>query len=289
MRALNVLPSLGRFVNKKRVVVSFFYYSALVVYAFFVLIPILYMLFSSFKPESEIFSKSFGLPKNWTLGNYERLFSRSHYGLYFFNSILSALVSLFLIAVFSSTAAYVLAKYKFKLSGYVYAYFLIGLIFPLQLGTIVLLKMMLSIGAYDSLIALILVNVARGIPLGIFILTDFIRMIPEELSNAARIDGASESGIFVRIILPLIRPALASVLLVNLIPVWNDFWFPLVFIKSDFIKTIPLATALLFGQFETNYGFVVTVLAVASLPVMVFYLIASKSFVKSITGGALKG
>lgn len=275
--------------NKKKAIFSLLYYLVMFVYACFVLIPILYMVFSSFKPESEIFSSSFGLSVNWTFDNYVRLFSRSNYGLYFFNSSVSAVISLFFIAAFSSMAAYVLAKYRFKLSGALYAFFVAGLIFPLQLGTIVLLKMFLAMGLYDSLAAVIIVNIARGIPLGVFILTDFIRMIPEELSNAARIDGSSESGIFVRVILPLIRPAIASVMLVNMIPVWNDFWFPLILIKSDFVKTIPLATALLFGQFETNYGFVITVLAVASLPVMLFYLFASKSFVKSITGGALKG
>ncbi|WP_319562681.1 ABC transporter permease subunit [Marispirochaeta sp.] len=114
-------------------------------------------------------------------------------------------------------------------------------------------------------------------------------MIPEELSNSARLDGCSEHAIFTRIIVPLTKPALATVAIVNFIPVWNDFWFPLILIRSNEAKTVPLATALLFGQFETNFGMVFAVLSMASLPVMFFYLILSRYFVKGLTRGAMKG
>jgi len=99
-----------------------------------------------------------------------------------------------------------------------------------------------------------------GIPFGVFVLTDFIRLIPEELSNSARIDGCSEPKIFFRIILPLLQPALAAVAIINFIPIWNDFWFPLLLVRSDNVRTIPIATALLFGQYETNFGLIFSVL-----------------------------
>jgi raffinose/stachyose/melibiose transport system permease protein len=148
---------------------------------------------------------------------------------------------------------------------------------------------MINISLFDTLSSLIIVFVSMGIPLGVFILYDFIRMIPEELSNSARIDGAGEGAIFRRIVVPLIQPALASVAIVNFIPIWNDFWFPLILIRSNSQRPVPLATAILFGQFETNFGMVFAVLSLASLPVMIFYLVLSQYFIKGITSGAMKG
>jgi raffinose/stachyose/melibiose transport system permease protein len=172
---------------------------------------------------------------------------------------------------------------------FLYFYFIAGLIIPIKLGTIGILKTMITLHLFDNIASLVIVNVAMGIPFGVFVLTDFIRMIPEELSNSARIDGCSEPKIFYKIIVPLIRPALAAVAIINFIPIWNDFWFPLVLIRSDNIKTVPLATALLYGQYETNFGLIFAVLSMASLPVIIFYLILSRQFIKGLTAGALKG
>lgn len=163
------------------------------------------------------------------------------------------------------------------------------MIIPIRLGTISILKLMIGMHANDTLFSVIIVGIAVGIPFGIFILTDFIKMIPEELSAAARIDGCSEPTIFRIVIIPLLRPALAAVAIINYIPIWNDFWFPLVFLKSDSVKTVPLATALLFGQYQTNYALVFAVLSMASIPVMLFYIIFSKHFVQGLSSGALKG
>jgi raffinose/stachyose/melibiose transport system permease protein len=199
------------------------------------------------------------------------------------------LSALALIVVTTSLASYALAKYKFPARIFLYVYFVAGLIIPIRLGTIGIMKTMINLGFFDTPWSLVIVFLAMGIPLGVFILYDFIRMIPEELSNSARIDGCSEHAIFRRIIVPLTKPALATVAIVNFIPVWNDFWFPLVLIRSNEAKTVPLATALLFGQFETNFGMVFAVLTMASLPVMIFYLFLSKYFIKGLTKGALKG
>jgi raffinose/stachyose/melibiose transport system permease protein len=147
---------------------------------------------------------------------------------------------------------------------------------------------MIKINLYDNLLALILIYTAMGVPLGVFILTDFIRMIPEELSNSARIDGCSEPGIFLRIILPLIRPAIITISVFNFLGIWNDFWFPLILIRSDNLKTVPYATSVLFGEFHTEYGKVYASLAMAALPLIIFYLVLSRYYMQGITGGAIK-
>jgi len=268
---------------------SFLATLVMAVYSLVILVPIFLMFITSLKNNRQIFNAPFALPHPVDFSGYVKLLTVSKYSLYFRNSIIVTLLSLLMVVVLGALASYALAKYEFKGNRFLYVYFISGLIIPIRLGTIGILKTMISIKLFDSLWALIIVFVAMGIPLAVFILFDFIRMIPEELSNSARIDGASEHTIFLKIIIPLLRPALAAVAIVNFIPIWNDFWFPLILIRSNAAKTVPLATALLFGQFETNFGMVFAVLSMASIPVMLFYLVLSKQFVKGLSAGALKG
>ena len=265
------------------------YYIILITYAVSIFFPILLMLLTSLKSNKEIFTNPYGLPNIFNLDNYIKLIKISNYLVYFRNSIIVAVTSIFLILIFSSLASFVIARYRFIGNRFLYFYFIAGLIIPIKLGTIGILKTMITLHLFDNIASLVIVNVAMGIPFGVFVLTDFIRMIPEELSNSARIDGCSEPKIFYKIIVPLIRPALAAVAIINFIPIWNDFWFPLILIRSDHMKTIPLATALLYGQYETNFGLIFAVLSMASLPVILFYLILSRQFIKGLSSGALKG
>jgi len=264
-------------------------YVILIIYSMSIFSPIFLMLITSLKENREIFTRPYNLPQSFNLDSYIHLFKISNYLIYFRNSIIVTLTALLIILALSSLISYVLAKYRFIGSRFLYFYFIAGLIIPIKLGTIGIIRIMLGLHIFDTLAALIIVYAAMGIPFGVFILTDFIRLIPEELSNAARIDGCSEPKIFFRIILPLIRPALAAVVIINFIPIWNDFWFPLLLVRTDNVKTIPLATALLYGQFETNFGLIFSVLTAASLPVIIFYLIMSRQFIKGLSSGALKG
>jgi len=264
-------------------------YVILIIYSMSIFYPIFLMIITSLKENREIFTRPYSLPQSFNLDSYIHLFKISNYLIYFRNSIIITLTSLLIILALSSLISYVLAKYRFIGSRFLYFYFIAGLIIPIKLGTIGIIRIMLGLHVFDTLAALIIVYVAMGIPFGVFILTDFIRLIPEELSNSARIDGCSEPKIFFRIILPLIRPALAAVAIINFIPIWNDFWFPLLLVRTDNVKTIPLATALLYGQYETNFGLIFSVLTAASLPVIIFYLIMSRQFIKGLSSGALKG
>lgn len=264
-------------------------YVILIIYSMSIFSPIFLMLITSLKENREIFTRPYSLPQSFNLDSYIHLFKISNYLIYFRNSIIVTLTSLLIILALSSLISYVLAKYRFIGSRFLYFYFIAGLIIPIKLGTIGIIRIMLGLHIFDTLAALIIVYVAMGIPFGVFILTDFIRLIPEELSNSARIDGCSEPKIFLRIIVPLIRPALAAVAIINFIPIWNDFWFPLLLVRTDNVKTIPLVTALLYGQYETNFGLIFSVLTTASLPVIIFYLIMSRQFIKGLSSGALKG
>ncbi len=273
----------------KRTIQRFLFYMVIVAYVITIVYPVFLMVITSLKPTKEIFQNPFGLPGALYVQNYTELLTRSNYGRYFLNSLIVVVVSLALIVMLSSPAAFVFAGYQFRCVNLLYLFFIAGLIIPIRLGTISLLKMFVALGLHDHIAALILINAAVGIPLGVFILTDFIKMIPQDLYNSARIDGCSEPNIFLRIVLPLLKPAIAALTIVSFIPIWNDFWFPLILIKSDAMKTIPLATALLFGQYQTNFGMVFAALSMASLPIVVFYLLFSKFFTKGLLQGAIKG
>ena len=264
-------------------------YIYLLIHTGVVCYPIFLMIVTAFKNNKDIFTHPYGFPTEFIYKNFVSVFGLSRYDLYFRNSFIVTISSIILILVLSSLASYILAKYKFSANKFIYFYFLAGIMIPIRLGTINIVQIMNNLHLFDNLLSLIIIYTVMGIPLGIFILTDFIKMIPEELSNAARIDGCSDYGIFLRVVIPLLKPALAAIAIVNILPIWNDFWFPLILIRSDSLKTVPLATASLYGQYETQWGIVFAVLTVASLPLIIFYLIISKQFIKGLSEGSFKG
>jgi len=273
----------------KNISVRTILYIFLLMHTVVVIYPIFLMTTTAFKTNKEIFTNPYGFPSKFNYGNFVKVFDVSRYDLYFRNSFIVTVSSIVLILFLSSLAAYILAKYKFIGNKFIYLYFLAGIMIPIKLGTINIVQIMNWLHLFDNLFSLIIIYTVMGLPIGIFILTDFIKMISEELSNAARIDGCSDYGIFLRIIIPLLKPALAAVAIVNILPIWNDFWFPLILIRSDNLKTVPLATATLFGQYETQWGMVFAALTIASLPLIIFYLIISKQFIKGLSEGSFKG
>ncbi|MDD5077349.1 MAG: carbohydrate ABC transporter permease, partial [Sphaerochaetaceae bacterium] len=214
---------------------------------------------------------------------------QQNYLSYFANSIIVTLFALATIIVFASLASYAIGKYSFKGNAQVYTFFILGLMIPIRLGTINIMQMFITMDLFNKLLALVIVYAAMGIPAGIMILTGFIRDIPDELSDAARIDGCSETGIFIRIIVPLLSPAIVVAAVYNLMPIWNDFWFPLVLINKDQLSTIPLATARLFGKHETDFGLLYAILTAAAIPPIALFVGLSKYFIKGLTSGAVKG
>lgn len=258
-------------------------------YALVVAYPLFLMVMTSFKSTREIFMAPFALPEQWGLDNMAAVWQRANFPLYLRNSLFVTVTSVMLIAAISSLAAYALARYSFKWGNWLYVYFLAGLMVPMRLGVLPLFMLMKSLKLFDTHAALILTYVASGIPMSVFILTGFFKTLPKELEFAGRIDGCSEFQVFSRVMLPLVRPALATVALINFVPLWNDFFFPLVFLRSDALKTIPLGMTVFFGQYETNWGVVFAGMLMASLPLFAVYLFMSRQFIEGLTAGAVKG
>jgi raffinose/stachyose/melibiose transport system permease protein len=159
---------------------------------------------------------------------------------------------------------------------------------PLKLAVIPLFIQLKTIGLIDTRAGLVCVYVAMGLPATVFILTGFLRTLPGDLEQSARIDGASELRIMVQIMLPLARPALVIAGIHNAVPVWNDFFFPLVFIQDDGAKTLPQGLTIFMGEYNTDWGVLFAGLSLAALPITLLYILLSRQFIAGLTQGAVK-
>jgi raffinose/stachyose/melibiose transport system permease protein len=184
-------------------------------------------------------------------------------------------------------AAYALSGYRFKGNSFFTFYLAIGIMIPIRLGTASLLKLMSSLGLVNTLTGLILIYIAQGLPLTIFILSNFMAQIPGELKDAGRIDGASEYRIY-WLVLPLVRPALGAIGIFTMVPIWNDLWFPLIIAPSAKTATITLGVQQFLGQFVSDWNAVLSALVMAVVPILLLYLFFSRQMIKSVTSGALK-
>ena len=263
----------------------------LIIWSLVVLVPLWTMLVNSLKDKREIFRAPFSWPtaEVRSFEGYKSAWIDGNFDIYFRNSLTVTITSLVLILAIGSLASYALANWRGRISGALYLYFIAGLMIPIRLGTINIVTIVQDFGLSDSLGALIPIYVAMGLPITVFVLTAFMRGVPYDLIDAARMDGASEFRVFARIMLPLTRPALATVTVFNMIPIWNDLWFPLILTRAENVRTVTYGVSLLFGQYQTDWNAILSTLSLASLPVLLLYLLMSKQFIKGLTAGAVKG
>lgn len=264
-------------------------YLILGVWALIVLFPLYTMIANSLKRQREIFRNPFLPPWPFEFEGYSTAWSDGRFDLYFRNSLFVTVISLLFIIFLGSLAAYALANWRGRTSAVIYLLFVAGLMVPIRLGTINIFQIVQMLGLVDTVFSLIPVYVAMGLPMAVFVLTAFMRGVPHDLIDAAHVDGASEWRIYSSIMLPLVRPALATVIIFNLIPVWNDLWFPLIFIRAEDQRTVILGVSLLFGQYQSNWTRILSALSLSALPILILYLLMSKQFIKGLTAGAVKG
>ncbi|HVW57362.1 MAG TPA: carbohydrate ABC transporter permease [Rhizobiaceae bacterium] len=265
-------------------------HGALILYTIIAVAPVLLIIINSFKDRRAIFSHPLALPgpKSFSLVGYQAVFAQGSFLTYFENSLIVTIVSIALVLLFGAMAAFALSEYRFRGNTLMGLYLALGIMIPIRLGTIAILKLMVATHLVDTLTALILVYTAQGLPLAIFILSEFMHGVSDDLKNAGRIDGLSEYRIFFRLVLPLIRPAMATVAVFTMIPIWNDLWFPLILAPSEATKTVTLGAQMFLGQFVTNWNAVLSALSLAILPVLILYLIFSRQLIRGITSGAVK-
>ncbi|MCX5569508.1 carbohydrate ABC transporter permease [Kaistia nematophila] len=259
-------------------------------YTLLALFPIFLVISNSFKTRAGIFSAPLQLPGPATFSwiGYQTVLKQGDFLGYFQNSLIVTVVSIFLVLLFGALAAFALSEYRFRGNLLMGLYLALGIMIPIRLGTVAILQGMVATGLVNTLTALILVYTAQGLPLAVFILSEFMRNVSDDLKNAGRVDGLSEYTIFFRLVLPLVRPAMATVAVFTMIPIWNDLWFPLILAPSEATKTVTLGAQMFIGQYVTNWNAVLSTLSLAILPVLILYLIFSRQLIRGITAGAVK-
>ena len=265
-------------------------HAVLIAYTAIALFPVLVIIINSMKSRNAIFKTPLSLPgpQTFDLIGYATVLSQGNFPLYFWNSIVVTVVSLFLVLLFGAMAAFALSEYRFRGNSLMGLYLALGIMIPIRLATVAILQLMVASGLVNTLTALVLVYTAQGLPLAIFILSEFMKLVSDDLKNAGRIDGLSEYRIFFRLVLPLVRPSLATVAVFTMIPIWNDLWFPLILAPAESTKTVTLGAQLFLGQYVTNWNAVLAALSLAILPVMILYFIFSRQLIRGITSGAVK-
>ncbi|MCA3452736.1 MAG: carbohydrate ABC transporter permease [Rhodobacter sp.] len=265
-------------------------HAVLITYTLIALFPVFVILINSFKSRKAIFAEPLALPTRETfdLIGYTTVLKQGDFFGYFQNSMIVTVASLFFVLLFGAMAAFALSEYRFRGNLLTGLYLALGIMIPIRLGTVAILELMVASGLVNTLMALILVYTAQGLPLAVFILSEFMKQVSDDLKNAGRVDGLSEYTIFFRLVLPLVRPAMATVAVFTMIPIWNDLWFPLILAPAESVKTITLGSQVFIGQFVTNWNAVLAALSLAILPVLVLYLIFSRQLIRGITAGAVK-
>jgi len=261
----------------------------LFLYMLIALFPIFMIIINSFKSRDAIFRAPFSIPnpETFSLIGYNTVFSRANFLTYFINSFTVTGLSLILALWLGSMAAYALSEYRFKGNALLGLYLSFGIMIPIRLGTVSILRIMVSLNLVNTLAGLILIYIAQALPMTIFILSQFMRQVPKELKDAARIDGANEYYIY-WLVLPLVRPALGAIGIFTMIPIWNDLWFPLIVAPSTKTATITLGVQQFLGQYVSDWNAVLSSLTLAMVPILLVYIIFSRQMIGSITAGALK-
>jgi raffinose/stachyose/melibiose transport system permease protein len=265
-------------------------HAGLIGYTAVAALPVLFIIMNSFKSRRAIFAAPLAIPGPGTfdLAGYTTVLAEGNFGRYFANSLIVTLVSLAGIIAFGSMAAFALAEYRFRLNTLTGLYLMLGIMIPIRLGTVGILELMVGWHLVNTLIALILVYIASGLPIAVFVLTEFMRTISDDLKNAGRIDGLSEYEIYFWLALPLVRPALSTVAVFTMIPIWNDLWFPLILAPGESTRTVTLGAQQFIGQYVTDWNAVLAALSLGIFPVVVLYLLFSKNLIRGITSGAVK-
>ncbi|WP_020574296.1 carbohydrate ABC transporter permease [Actinopolymorpha alba] len=269
----------------------------LIAWGLLVVLPMLWVLISSLKTNREIFTSPFGLPETWEFGTYVDAWQTANIGRFFFNTVVVVVCGVLLTLLFSSMAAYVLARYEFPGNRFIYYLFLAGMMFPLFLAIVPLVKVTQNLGLYQNLVGLIIVYVAFSLPFSVFFLTAFFQSLPKELAEAAFIDGAGHFRTFFQIMLPLARPGLISIGVFNFLGQWNQYMLPLVLNtpkddeRSNFLLTQGLADLALRTRYESSATSVAEMFAglvIAMIPVLAVYIVFQRRVEEGLTAGALK-
>lgn len=242
----------------------------------------------SMKSKGDLVTNFVGLPKAWTLENYVKVLTEENLLRYAANSVFLVVVGTLGCLFLGALTAYGISRFEFRGKGFIVAYFLIGMMVPIQVSVLPLFLILRTIGLLNNLLGLALVYVS-GISMGCFIFQKFFQTIPMAMEESARMDGAGDFKIFFRIIVPLCKPVIMTVALITAIGQWNDFYMPMVLLGKRSTYTLTLIIYQYIGQFTRHMGESMAAVIITLIPIIVLYFLFSSQIVEGISGGAVKG
>jgi len=261
------------------------------IYCLITVILFVIVFVSSFRPAEEIFKSIWTIPRKIILDNYLYLI-RNRFFIYFWNSILVTVGSIVAILFLASLASFGLGKFKFKGSQLVLGFFLLGVMFPAQVGIVPMFNIVRTLQLGNSLIGLIVIY-ASQLSIPVFVLTNFLKTIPDSIIESAKIDGAGTFRIYWKILLPMFQPAIGAMIPLTAVGLWNDLFFPLIFLASKEKWTMPLGVLTYYsgrnGSFQlAKFGIAFAAVSISVLPMLILYVFGSNKIIDSITEGAIK-
>ncbi|WP_433422003.1 carbohydrate ABC transporter permease [Microtetraspora malaysiensis] len=260
-----------------------------VVLGAFVVVPLLFALVGGFKDTAQLSTNPFGLPSPWAPENYTDVLASGVFWRQILNSVFIALATTLVVVGLSAMAAFVFARFAFRGREALYTLFTVGLMFPFTVAILPLFVLVRTMGLLDNPLGVILPQAAFGLPMTIIILRSFFRTIPREVEEAATIDGCTAFGFFWRILLPMARPALATVSVLAIVASWNNFFLPLVIFTDPNWWTVPLGVQQFSGQYVSDTAKVLAYIVLAMVPALAFYGVAERQLIGGLTAGASKG
>ena len=269
----------------KNGIASFFKYFFMIFLIFISLAPIIWAFLGSFKSYAEINSSALSLPSSFNLDNYKAALQYAPILKYFMNSVLSVLVTVALVAM----CAYVISRFDFKLKTLIVLLISASLMLPAQAISQPLFAIFQKLGIFDTKLGLIIVYSAMGIPMSFFVMVSYYKTISTALEESAYIDGATFIQTFLHIILPLAKPGLVTIAMIQFINIWNEFYFALMLTSGDRARTVPIALNYYMGTFANNYSALFAAVVMTVLPTIILFILLQRQVMESLTAGAVKG
>lgn len=262
---------------------------ALMVFSITCIFPAIWLFYSSLKGKAEFYANPISLPKSPSFEQYVAIFTKSKILLWMGNTTRNSLLSLAIILIFGFIIGYFLSRFKFRGKNALYSYYLLGMLVPIHALMVPMYVQFTKTGMGDKWFTLILPYAAFGLPIAIFLVESYVRSIPIEIEEAANMDGCSFHRTLFSIVLPMCRPILVTVGIIQFFIVWNEFTFALILISNDTLMTVPVGITLFKGQFVTDYPKMMASMLIAIFPAMALYFAFSKQIIKGMVAGSVKG
>lgn len=264
-------------------------YGALILFALYVLVPFMWVIFTALKSNYEIAQDPLGIPPNWRFENLAQAWNQGRFSRYFINSVIVTVPIVILVVSLSCLAGYGLARLRMPGRMLIFYFFLVGLMVPFTAIMIPLFYILRDFGVLGTYWAMILPQTAISLPFGIFFMRAFFSGLPFDLTDAAKIDGCNDFGVFRRVMLPLAGPAVAALVVFNFMGAWNAFLLPLIYLQSD--KLRPVMTGMMFftTRWGPDYSMSMAGTLIVMAPIMAVYLVFQRQFIQGLTAGAVRG